>query len=182
MRKPFVVISGLPGSGKTTLGRRLAPALNLAFIDKDDILHRLFESKGIGNDAWRRMLSRESDVILEHDATCSSGAVLVSFWHVPGMSSDSGTPTSWLQAPSHQVVNVHCGCELEIAANRFVQRRRHPGHLDAERSSADVLASLRQLTQLPALDIGPRIDVDTSKEPNLTDVVLAIREVLGGPP
>jgi shikimate kinase len=38
MRKPFVVISGLPRSGKTTLGRRLAPALNLPFIDKDDIL------------------------------------------------------------------------------------------------------------------------------------------------
>jgi shikimate kinase len=46
MRKPFVVISGLPGSGKTTLGRRLAPALTLPFIDKDDILDRLFESKG----------------------------------------------------------------------------------------------------------------------------------------
>jgi hypothetical protein len=76
------------------------------------------------------------------------------------------------------VVNVHCICDVEIAANRFLQRRRHPGHLDGESSAADVLASLRQLTELPALDIGQRIDVDTSQEPNLTSVVRAVREAL----
>jgi shikimate kinase len=32
----FVVISGLPGSGKTTLGLRLASALGLQLIDKDE--------------------------------------------------------------------------------------------------------------------------------------------------
>jgi predicted kinase len=178
MRKPFVVISGLPGSGKTTLGRRLAPALNLPLIDKDDILDRLFEAKGIGDAAWRRTLSRESDVILQHEATSSTGAILASFWRVPGMPSDSGTPADWLDAPSHLVVKVHCACALEVAANRFLQRRRHPGHLDGESSSAEILASLRQLTQLPPLDIGQRIDVDTSQEPNLIEVVRAISGIL----
>jgi glucokinase len=76
MRKPLIVISGLPGSGKTTLGRRLSPVLNLPFIDKDDILERLFESKGVGNAAWRRALSRESDRILQQEATSSNGAIL----------------------------------------------------------------------------------------------------------
>src|SRR4029079_5534788 len=135
MRKPFVVISGLPGSGKTTLARRLAPALNLPLIDKDDILDRLFESKGIGNAAWRRTLSRESEVILQHEAARSDGAVLVSFWRVPGMPPDSGTPADWLDAPPHHVFNVHCACEVDVAAGRFLQRRRHPGHLDGESSA-----------------------------------------------
>ena len=181
MRKPFVVISGLPGSGKTTLGRRLAPALSLPFIDKDDILDRLFESQGVGHAAWRRTLSRESDRILQSEATNSSGAVLASFWHLRGMPSDSGTPTDWLDAPLHQVVHVHCACQLEVAASRFLQRRRHPGHLDGESSPAEVLASLRQLVRLAPLDIGQRghrIEVDTSREPNLMDVVRAIRRAL----
>jgi glucokinase len=179
MRKPFVLISGLPGSGKTTLGRRLAPALNLPLIDKDDILDRLFESKGVGNGAWRRTLSRESDVILQQEATKSNGAILASFWRSPGMRSDSGTPTDWLNAPSHHVVNVHCVCELEVAASRFLQRRRHPGNLDDESSSTQISRSLGKLTQLPPLEIGQRIDVDTSDEPNLTEVVRAIRGALG---
>jgi glucokinase len=178
MRKPFVVISGLPGSGKTTLARRLAPALNLPLIDKDDILDRLLESKGVGNAAWRRTLSRESDVILQREATSSDGAILVSFWRLLGMPSDSGTPTDWVQAPSHYVVNVHCACEPEVAASRFLQRRRHPGHLDGESASAEVLARFQKLTRLAPLDIGHRIDVDTSSEPNLTDVLRAIRGAL----
>jgi glucokinase len=181
MRKPFVVISGLPGSGKTTLGRRLAPAVNLPLIDKDDILDRLFESKGVGDAAWRRRLSRESDVILQHEATSSDGAILVSFWRLPGTPSDSGTPTDWLAAPSFHVVNVHCACEVEVAATRFVRRPRHPGHLDGESSPVEVVASLRALAQLPPLNLGQRIDVDTSQEPNLTDVVRAIRSALGAP-
>jgi hypothetical protein len=139
----------------------------------------LFESKGVGDAAWRRTLSWESDVILQHEATNSNGAILASFWRLPGMPSDSGTPTDWLDAPSHHVVSVHCTCELEVAVSRFLQRRRHPGHFDGESSSAEVLVSLRQLTQLPPLDIDERIDVDTSQQPNLTGVVRAIRGALG---
>jgi predicted kinase len=179
MSKPFVVISGLPGSGKSTLGRRLAPLLDLPLIDKDEILDRLFESKGVGDAAWRRTLSRESDVIFQNEAKNSNGAILASFWHLQGMPSDSGTPTDWLDAPSHHVVNVHCVCPVEVAASRFHQRRRHPGHLDGNSSSAELLVSLRTLTQLPPLDIGLRIDVDTSRVANLTNVADAIRGALG---
>lgn len=180
MRKPFIVISGFPGSGKTTLGRRLAPLLELPLIDKDDILDRLFESKGIGNAAWRRALSRESDVLLQQQAASSSGAVLVSFWRLAGMPSDSGTPVDWLDAASHRVVNVNCACDLNVAATRFLQRRRHAGHLDGASSFAEVVASLQEVAQFPPLDIGPRIDVDTSREPNLPALLRVIRRTLDG--
>lgn len=175
MSQPFVVISGLPGSGKTTLGRRLAPALGLPLIDKDDILDSLFEAKGVGDAAWRRALSRESDEILQHQATSSSGAVLVSFWRVPGMAGDSGTPSDWLAASSHQIVHLHCVCDPDVAASRFVERRRHRGHRDAGIPHEEVLAGIRALARLPPLDLGQRIDVDTSRIPDLDEPVRAIR-------
>jgi hypothetical protein len=176
MKKPFVVISGLPGSGKTTLARRLAPALNLPVVDKDDILDRLFESKGMGDALWRRALSRESDAILEREAAASNGAILVSFWRLRGMPPDSGTPTDWLAALSDHVVNVHCACQPEIAAVRFLGRARHPGHLDAEASPKVVLARFRRLSAFERLDIGQRVLVETSWEPKLDDVVRDIGE------
>ena len=110
IQRPFVVVSGLPGSGKTTLGRRLAHALRLPLIDKDEILDRLFETKGVGDSVWRRALSRDSDATLQRDAGSSNGAVLVSFWRQPGMPAASDTPTDWIAALSAHLINIHCGC------------------------------------------------------------------------
>jgi thymidylate kinase len=167
MDRYFVVVSGLPGSGKSTLARELASALGLPLLDKDAILERLFESRGSGDATWRRLLSRESDQILQTEAIASDGAVLVSHWRLPGMPSSSGTPTAWLAELSGRVINVHCECDPEIAAERFVQRRRHHGHRDEEKSHSEILASIRSVARLRRLDIGPRVDVDTSQKPDL---------------
>src|SRR4051794_39257771 len=96
MDEGFIVVSGLPGSGKSTLARQLSTALGLPLLDKDAILEGLFESKGRGNIEWRRSLSRQSDLILQMEAGKLRGAVLVSHWRLPGMPSDSGTPTDWI--------------------------------------------------------------------------------------
>ena len=57
MDRCFVVVSGLPGSGKSTLPQQLAAALKLVLLDKDDILERLFDSNGVGDGDWGRALS-----------------------------------------------------------------------------------------------------------------------------
>lgn len=178
MYRPFVLISGLPASGKTMLGRRLAPAMDLPLIDKDDILERLFELRGAGDKEWRRMLSRESDIILQREAMSSHGAVLVSFWHLPGMPINSGTPTSWIAALSGQVVNVNCKCEPETAAERFLRRKRHFGHLDQEASYKELLTNFQELSRLGPIDIGQRVEVDTLREPELDAVVRDVRDAL----
>ena len=38
---PRAVLVGLPGSGKTTIGKRLANALNLQLVDTDHMLEEL---------------------------------------------------------------------------------------------------------------------------------------------
>ena len=178
MQKHFVLISGLPGSGKTTLAHQIGSGLSLPVIDKDDILDRLFESKGVGDASWRRKLSRESDAILQNEATASKGAILASFWHLPGMPTDSGTPTDWIDPLSYQVVTIHCECDLKIAVERFLQRKRHHGHLDRNSSYEQLVTNFEQLNRLEPMIIGQRIIVNTSRETNIELVVQQIRKHL----
>lgn len=175
MARWFVVVSGLPGSGKSTIAQQLAVALGLPLLDKDEILERLFESKGIGDKNWRRMLSRESDRILQHEASASLGAVLVSHWHLPGMPMDSGTPTHWFEDLSARIVNLHCRCDAELATKRFVQRKRHPGHLDSEKTFSEISAGIERVSGFGRLTLKLNVEVDTS-QPVVLDSVL--REVL----
>ncbi len=175
MQSRFVVISGLPGSGKTTLAGQLAAALDLPVIDKDAILEHLFEIRGTGDGVHRRALSRESDAILQNQAAASAGAILVSFWHQPGMAPDSGTPIDWVSALAASIVQVHCVCPPEIAAERFARRQRHPGHLDSQRSYQDILQCLETLASLPPLHLGPRIEIDTTYPIDIERVLHDIR-------
>ena len=73
------------------------------------------------------------------------------------------------------MINLHCLCASEIAAARFIQRKRHPGHLDAGVSEAEVLESIRAVARSGSPEIVPQVKVDTSGEIGL-DAVL--REIL----
>lgn len=54
----FVVISGLPASGKTTIGQALARCLDVDHLDKDVFLEALFGREEIIDLDRRRTLSR----------------------------------------------------------------------------------------------------------------------------
>jgi len=176
-RRRFVVISGLPGSGKTTLGCRVAEALSLPLLDKDEILEALFDSLGVGDAGWRNRLSRSADVVLQRLANQASGAILASFWKHPQVSGESGTPTAWLSSLTGKVVEAHCVCPPTVAAERFAARKRHGGHLDRDKRSDDLVADFEHLAALGPLGLGPLVNVDTSGEVDLDGVLRQLAEL-----
>src|SRR5215212_3273148 len=137
---PFIVFSGLPGSGKSTVARELAPHVQLPLFDKDDFLEALFDERGSGDVASRSSLSREADQRLIAAAQGVSGACLVSWWRRSHVDPTSGTPTEWLTGLAAPAIELYCRCRVETAVERFLRRHRHLGHLDATRSAESLRA------------------------------------------
>lgn len=159
----FVVVSGLPASGKSTVARRVAPLVSLPVLDKDDYLESLFTDDAVGVDE-RQRLSRLADEALQQAAAASDGAILVSWWRRPGSTGPSGTPTEWLTELG-PLVELYCRCPPEVAAQRFLGRVRHSGHGDADRGDLGAVTErFARLAEAGPLEIGPVIDVDTSIE------------------
>lgn len=179
MPRTFIVISGLPGSGKTTLGRKLAAELHLSFYDKDDILEALLENLGAADQAWRQKLSRASDQVLMRLVASSAGAVVASFWRTAKTPEGSGTPVDWLEGLSVKILEIHCSCAPETAAARFKERRRHHGHLDDQRSLEELIGSFRTLSEAGPLGLGDVIVVDTGTDHDLGSLVEQARVKLG---
>jgi AAA domain len=186
IQRRFIVVSGLPASGKSTLARQLAPAFGLPLYDKDDILEALFDTMGPANADLRHRLSRASDRVMTTLVEQSCGAVLTSFWRNPGDEGNSGTPCEWLGQLSPSIVEVYCRCEPESAVQRFLRRSRHPGHLDAVRNQEALLTQFRRIRQRGPLGIGRVIawDTATRQDPEtlIEEITTMFAEYAASPP
>lgn len=173
-----IVMSGLPASGKTTLGRAIAEAMDIPYLDKDEFLERLYETEGIGDRAYRRQLSQRSDAAFQDAAEALDAAVLISHWRPRGGPDDTGTPTAWLGETFDNIIEVHCVCSPEIAARRFVARRRHPGHLDAARNPDDTLARMRSLAPGYPLGFGSLIHSPVDAAIDVPGIVAQVKQAI----
>lgn len=87
-----VAVTGLPASGKTTIGNLLAAELDVPCLNKDTSLERLFDERCGGNEGYRQRRSRESDDAFRAAETALNRVVLISHWRPLGSHATSGTP------------------------------------------------------------------------------------------
>lgn len=170
----FIILSGLPGSGKSTLGALLARELEVPFLDKDMFLEALFEKNA---SITRTELSRRADDEFRIASLNVAGAVLVSWWKHPRSTRDSGTPTDWLHRLSGRLIEVHCACSPATAMARFRSRVRHERHGDAERADFELITRLQEQASLGPLGFSELVRVDTEQSFSIDAIVRRLRFV-----
>jgi AAA domain len=173
----FIVVSGLPASGKSTVAKALATSLELPLLDKDALLEALFENTSVPDVQSRRELSLRADGEFQEQSSRAGSAVLASWWKHPRSPVNSGTPTEWLASLPGAHVEVHCKCSPAAAAERFVSRRRHPGHLDGRWANPELLASFELQASFGALGFGRLIEVETENTLELSALLRAVDQV-----
>lgn len=161
-----IVVSGLPASGKSTVGRLLARSLGHNLLDKDDFLEELFRLHNDPAPSKRSEISREADTLFIAAAKSTQNPILVSHWRRPEVSETSGTPTAWLGA-FDRLIEVCCECPADVAVARFQQRSRHPSHGDSDKDTDQLIRWFRPLAELGPLGIGELRRVDSSDFRNL---------------
>jgi predicted kinase len=163
----FIVVSGPPASGKTTLARAIAPALGLPLIAKDTIKQALMSVLPVPGIEASRMLGRASVTALLAVASESGGAVLESVWHRSRAAED-------LRRLPGNLVEVFCRCDARTAAQRYARRAgtRHAGHFDGDRTLADLW---NDEVARPVAGGWPVIDVSTECPVDVTSLAARIQ-------
>jgi predicted kinase len=149
---PYVLVGGWPGSGKSTLAGALATELGLPLLAKDEIKEALADALGRPADVpASQRLGRAAVLAMLRVAARCPGAVLDSTWF------DYTRPL--VTALPGRLVEVRTVVSRELARERYRARAagRHPGHLDAERTEAELWGA-----PVPPLGVGPLLEVDTS--------------------
>jgi predicted kinase len=166
----LVLVSGLPGSGKTTLAGPLAEALGFALLGKDVIKEQLHDTLGdvdpdpaessrrLGAAAMEllwRLAEDQVDVVLEANFR------------------PDAYQRSKVAALGGRRVEVHCSCPPELALQRFAARtERHPVH--AARAFTEA-----QLPEYGPMALGPVIEVDTTRPVGVNALAARVRAELG---
>ena len=167
----FVVVSGPPASGKSTLAPILAHALWLPLIAKDTIKDALMTVLPVPDVETSRALGRAAvAAMLAVAAQTPAGAVLESnFYRSVAMAELTQLPGT--------VVEVFCRCDRRVARARYTERAgtRHAGHFDAVRTLDELW---NDEVSEPVSGGWPMVEVDTNTPVDVGPVVAFVHQCI----
>ena len=162
----LIIITGLPGTGKTTLGRKIAQEFHLPFICRDDFKELLFDVLGYKNREWSKKIGMASYDILYHiveENLKANKPIVVETNFDPKFANKKFLELK--EKYGFISFQIRCITDGEILFERFKDRanstERHPGHVD--NANLTEWEPMIKKGKIEALKIGGNIfDIDTT--------------------
>jgi len=173
--KLLVLINGLPGSGKTTLGCGLAPALNAQLLSKDAVKEALASCIGDAEQV-PALGGIAMDAVWALAQATPATAVIDSWWFKPRdlLFAKTGIQT----AGADRLAEIWCDVPPAVARSRYQSRRRAALHRDEQRLAHDWDLWAEQAAPL---GLAPILRVDTTRPVDCTDLAKQVERAAGPP-
>lgn len=166
----FIVISGAPGAGKTTLAAQLSQATGMPKFCKDSIKVALLDSLGFASVEEAQRLGAASIAVLLAVAAEAGGGIVESAWLPDLARGEVG------RLPG-SIVEAHCACDPAVAERRYRARERHPGHFDQHRAvDSDLWIGPRGQ---PIGGSWPVVAIDTAEPVDIEALVRLMEAAIG---
>jgi predicted kinase len=159
-----VVVTGVPGSGKTTLGSALAKELGARFLSLDTIKGELHE-RDVTLGGFEPRHGAEAK--LKGYLASAKDTVVVDIWIEPGR--DTERVAGLLHRYREVIVEVLCRVPADVAVQRYLQRPRTAPHLPPD--EATLWRIRRSVEVFQPVGIGRCIEVDSSEPVDVKAVV-----------
>lgn len=166
MKSTLIIITGLPGTGKTSLAKFLSEKLNVPLISKDTIKELIFDSLGWSDRVWSKKVGHATykilDYLLEEELKAGHSLVLESNLK-PEL--DNEKFQQWQDKYDYRVLQILCYADGEVLFDRFKARalsgERHPGHDDA--NNLEEFKEVLSEGKVEGLDLqGHKVEIDTT--------------------
>jgi predicted kinase len=169
-----VVVSGAPGTGKSTLASALAGRLQLPLLSLDCIKEALADVLGLGDELWSDRVGDAAAEVVFRLARSFPGAVAEGWWRRDR------------RARAHEefqgCTEVFCRCDPAVAQQRATARlrqERHPIHRDVINPTI-VEGLAAAVGDVEPLRLGGElIEVDTTNTYDLDELVARVRVAAG---
>jgi predicted kinase len=152
-----VVVSGAPGTGKTTVATTIAGRLGLPLLSLDAVKEGLADALGTGDEAWSDTLGDAAAEVIFRMAATFPAAVVEGWWRRERRDRARQEFAGCLE--------LFCRRDPQLAERRMRKRHganRHPIHRDVINPGLLLEAAALAATVEP-LGVGARlIEVDTS--------------------
>lgn len=163
--KKLIILTGHPGSGKTSIARQLSQMHSIPYISKDAIKEHIFDNLGSKDKEWSLKVSAAAhrvmdDAIRNHIETNNSIIVESNF----KLEIDSTRFAEMVKRYDAQCLQILCVASPEVLFERWVRRikatERHAGHAEAI-SLEEIRENFKE--EFPALKLpGDLVELDTT--------------------